>query len=302
MTRKAEPILKWPGGKRRLYKHIVQHVPSDYTGYYEPFIGGGAVYLGLSPENAVIADINTQLINFYQQVQADPEGIIAELSDTEKYANTLENYLDIRKLDRDEDVFASLTPTQKAARILYLNKTCFNGLYRENMKGQFNAHYGHYKNPPICDAELIKAVHESLNRNIQILESGFGAVLDGVEGTKNLIYLDPPYIPLSPTSSFTSYSKDKFTLPDQEELRDQAKRLDAAGNYVLLSNSDTPLTRELYEGFTFHEVHTSRNINVKGTGRGKIGELIIIGPTLAARLAEEAEAHQDTDTGEPAGA
>lgn len=290
MPTKLEPILKWPGGKRRVLKEITRYIPSTYSSYYEPFIGGGAVYFGLQPASAVISDVNEDLINLYTQVKNNPEALIAELSDREKYLNTHQNFLTLRALDRDNDVYRKLSEVEKAARIIYLNKTCFNGLYRVNSKGQFNVPYGKYANPRILNENLIRSVHEQFNKGTKIIHGGYREVLTGEHAPQkrqNFIYMDPPYIPLSSSSSFTSYAKDGFNCEDQEDVRNLARELDETGNYVLLSNSDTPLTRELYADFVLKSIKVTRSISHNKESRVQVGELLILGRTLAGELGVE---------------
>lgn len=277
-----KPLLKWLGGKRRVVPHILPYVPENYNLYYEPFFGGGAVYLHLLPEKAVISDVNKPLINVYQQVKENPESLIEELGH-ERWSNTLEDYLKIRALDREES-FEEVPDLFKAARILYLNKTCFNGLYRENKKGQYNAPFGHYKDPQIRNPELIREMSKQFNRGTEIKLAGFQESLSQVEGTSNFIYLDPPYVPLNATSSFTSYSKDGFTDDDQVSLAEKMRELDEKGNFVLMSNSDTPRTAEIYKDFHFVQIQVSRSISAKATSRGKVGEILAIGNSLHEEL------------------
>lgn len=277
-----KPLLKWLGGKRRVVPHILPYIPENYNLYYEPFFGGGAVYLHLLPEKAVISDVNKPLINVYQQVKENPEALIEEL-EHERWKNTLEDYLEIRALDREEE-FEEVSDLFKAARILYLNKTCFNGLYRENKKGQYNAHFGHYKDPQIKNPELIREMSKQFNRGTEIKLAGFQESLSQVEGTSNLIYLDPPYIPLNTTSYFTSYSKDGFNDDDHVSLAEKMRELDEKGNYVLMSNSDTPRTAEIYKDFHFIKIQVGRSISAKGTSRGKVGEILAVGNSLYEEL------------------
>lgn len=273
-----KPLLKWPGGKRRVLPHLVKHTPQEYNTYYEPFFGGGALYFDLLPEKAVIADVNDELVNVYVQVKNNPEAIIQEL-EKDYWANVEENYLRIRALDRDE-AYKDMPDLFKAARILYLNKTCFNGLYRVNSQGHFNAAFGKYANPLINNSTLIREMSEQFNRGTSIHLSDFKTILSNITDDSNFIYLDPPYIPLNKTAYFTSYSKGRFNDEDHVSLTQHAQELDEKGNFVLLSNSDTPRTRELYKDFHIVPIEVKRSISAKTSGRKGVGEVLALGKTL----------------------
>lgn len=268
-----KPFTKWAGGKRQLLPQLQKFKPEIYNTYFEPFVGGGALLFSLHPQNAVINDFNSSLMNVYRVIKENPEGLLEIL---EKHAenNSKEYYLDIRSADRDGRI-EKMSNVEKAARLLYMLKVDFNGLYRVNKKGQFNVPYGRNKNPKIADRENIMAVSNYFKScNIDFLSGDFEEAVQGVK-ENDFIYFDPPYIPLSSTANFTSYTEDGFSFDDQKRLRDTFFRLSNIGAYVMLSNSDTPLTRELYAGANIHEVSASRTINSNAKKRGKVGELII---------------------------
>ena len=248
-------------------------MPETYNDYFEPFIGGGALFFDLAPERAVINDYNAELINCYQQIRNNPQ----ELIDLLKYHqenNSKDYYLQLRSADRDDRI-NNMSDVQRAARILYMLRVDFNGLYRVNSKNQFNVPYGRYKNPKIVDEELIFAISNYLNNNqIEIKTGDFeDALLDVQEG--DFIYFDPPYIPLSDTSAFTSYTHEGFSFEDQVRLRDTFRRLSDAGAYVMLSNSSSHLVEELYRDFNIHYVEATRTNGAKSSSRGKISEIIV---------------------------
>jgi DNA adenine methylase len=281
---KTKPIMKWPGGKRRVLPEIIKYIPNTYNNYYEPFLGGGALFFHKQPEKAVISDVNSELINLYVTVQNNVQALIKELK-TDVYKNTLETFLEIRAWDRNHEIYNNLTNVERAARTIYLNKTGFNGLYRVNKNNQFNAHYGHYENPSILDEENLLHVSELLSQhNISILNKSYEEALKDISGSENFIYLDPPYIPLSVTASFAKYTKDGFGLEEQKKLRDTAIQLDNQNNYVLLSNSDTELTRELYKDFILKPIEVKRSVGASAATRVKAGELLILGKTLHQKL------------------
>ena len=268
----AQPFLKWVGGKRQLINELKKHLPNDYNRYFEPFIGGGALFFSLEPENAFISDLNCELINTYKVVKDNVEDLIKELL---KYKNEKEFYYKIRELDRDLSGYNKLSPIQKAARFIYLNKTCYNGLYRVNKNGQFNVPFGKYKNPKICDIENLKKCSQILKNNIIDIKCGdFSIILDYVR-PKDFVYFDPPYVPLNNTSNFTSYTSDGFGAETQCKLEQVCKELTNEGVFWMLSNSYTEFILELYKNYNIHIVHAKRSINCRGNSRGKIKEVII---------------------------
>lgn len=273
MENKLQPFTKWTGGKRQLLPVIKSLMPDNYNGYFEPFIGGGAFFFDLAPEKAVINDFNSELINCYLQIKERPLDLIALLTEHQKN-NSKDYFLDLRSADRDGRI-DSMTVVERAARIMYLLRVDFNGLYRVNAKNQFNALYGNYKNPKIVNSELILAISDYLNSaDIVITTGDFEKAVESVEAG-DFVYFDPPYIPLSETSAFTSYTHEGFSYDDQVRLRDCFKRLDEKGAYVMLSNSSSPLVEELYKDFIVHKVDVTRTNGAKASSRGKISEIIV---------------------------
>lgn len=229
-------------------------------------MGGGAIFFHLLPHSAYLMDINPELVNVYQQVRDNVERVI-ELLERHKTRHCKAYYYEVR---------SRLTgnPIERAARLIYLNRTCFNGLYRENSQGHFNVPMGSYKNPQICHKELLRAVSFAL-KNTCIEERSFETLVDRVIKPSDFVYFDPPYYPLSATSKFTSYNRDAFTEDDHIRLRDVFATLAHRGVPVMLSNSDCPFVRELYDGFNIHTVSAIRAINVNTQRRGKITEVLV---------------------------
>jgi DNA adenine methylase len=216
------PFLKWVGGKRQLMPTITELMPKNFTGYYEPFVGGGAVLFHTQPKNAVINDLNEDLINVYNTIKKNPEELIKDLK---THKNESEYFYDLRILDRTEG-FEKLSNIKKASRVIYLNKTCFNGLYRVNNSGEFNSPFGRYKNPNITNEITIRAVSKYLNNNkIQIFSKDYEEVLENIK-KGSFVYFDPPYHPVSKSSSFTGYIQGGFDVYDQTRLRDLCIKLD----------------------------------------------------------------------------
>ncbi len=271
-----QPFLKWAGGKRQLLSQFKPFIPEigDST-YYEPFLGAGAMLFHLRPKNAVVNDINSELYNVYSVIK-DKELFEELIEDLKKHINEKDYFYEIRAWDRTEE-YKNISPVKKASRFIYLNKTCFNGLYRVNSKGQFNVPFGKYKNPEIVNEAVLREVHDYLNNNnITLLNVDFEeAVKDAKSG--DFVYFDPPYDPLSETSSFTSYAQEGFGKEDQLRLRDTFRELNARGCKVMLSNSDTPFIREIYQEFKIITVQANRAINSKANGRGKINEVLVLG-------------------------
>jgi DNA adenine methylase len=260
------PFLKWAGGKGQLIPQYSQFFPQEFDTYYEPFLGGGAVFFHLQPRRSVLMDINPELVNVYTCVRDRVEDLISLLEvHQEQHCET--HYYRVRSNPSDH-------PLERAARFIYLNKTCFNGLYRENSKGPFNVPMGRYKNPRVCHAELLRSVSLSL-RNAQVLESPFDAMLHQVKGKRSFVYFDPPYYPISPTSNFTAYNRYSFSAADQIHLRDVFAELAGRGVKVMLSNSRCPFTLDLYRDFNIHTITASRAINSDPAKRGKISEILV---------------------------
>ncbi|MET3617802.1 DNA adenine methylase [Peptoniphilus olsenii] len=273
---KLMPFTKWTGGKRQLLKDLTRYLPKEFNRYFEPFIGGGALFFHLTPSVATINDMNEDLILSYRQIRDDVDNLI-ELLEKHSKNNSKEYFLDIRKVDRDGRI-KEMSDTEKAARLLYMLRVDFNGLYRVNKKGQFNVPYGRYKNPKIVNETLLRNISFYLNSNeIDILNTDFEeAILEA--SFNDFVYIDPPYAPISATSAFTAYTHDGFNESDQIRLRDTFKKLSDKGVKVMLSNSDVGAIRDLYcnlPGVNIEVVRARRNINSRADGRGKINELII---------------------------
>lgn len=263
------PIVKWVGGKRQLMFELLKNMPGDYNRYFEPFIGGGALFFYLQPDNAYISDMNEELINLYQVVRDNVDELITDL---QKHDISKEYFMEIRNIDRTEE-YQNWSDVKKASRFIYLNRTCFNGMYRVNSKGEFNVPFGHYKNPRILDENNLINCSNLLQRT-EIKHADFSEILKKIK-KGDFVYFDPPYVPLSETSSFTSYTKDGFDIDMQFKLRDVCDELDSIGVKFLLSNSDTKLVNELYENYNIKKVFASRQINANADGRGKITEVLV---------------------------
>ncbi len=265
---KARPFLKWAGGKTQILRELEKRIRLiDYRRYFEPFLGGGALFFFLQPSQSHLSDSNYELIDLYRSVRDDVEEIIHELKD---YPNDENYFYKIRKINPND-----LNSIQRAARFIYLNKTCFNGLFRVNRAGNFNVPFGYYKKPVICDSETLKEASLALQKSF-LLEGDFEEILKDA-GKGDLIYFDPPYEPLNKTSNFTSYTKKGFDLEEQKRLARTFEELDSRGCYLILSNSNTQNILDLYSRFKKYkrEIYANRAINCKADGRGKITEVII---------------------------
>jgi DNA adenine methylase len=270
----VQPFVKWAGGKRQLLPAIRALVPHKVKCYYEPFLGGGAVLFGLTPLKAVVNDVNAELINCYLTVRDHPEELLEHV---QTHQNTSEYFYQLREQDRDPK-FGYLTAIERASRLLYLNKTCFNGLFRVNSQGQFNVPFGDYKNPLFADPAVIRAVSQYLKQSdIQFRSEDFARVVEGA-AKGDFVYLDPPYDPVSDTASFTGYNLNGFDREEQRRLKATCDGLTQRGVRVLLSNSSTAFIEELYStgGYTLNLVEARRNINSNSSGRGKVGEFLIV--------------------------
>lgn len=269
----VSPILKWVGGKRQLLDSIEPLIPKCST-YYEPFIGGGAVLFCRQPDKAVINDSNPELINVYLTIKNEPEALIEKLK--EHKANNSEDYFySIRALDRDKEAFEKMTNVEGAARIIYLNKTCYNGLFRVNSAGEFNSPWGRYKNPNITNETTIRALHTYFNKaNIVIKCGDYREALKGIRKGA-FVYFDPPYMPISPSASFTGYTAGGFGEQEQIALKKQCDALHAKGIKFLLSNSFCPFIEELYQDYIIEHVNAKRVINANPRKRGEIKEVLV---------------------------
>lgn len=267
-----EPFLKWAGGKRQLLEFILPQIPQNFGIYYEPFLGAGAVFFALQPRPACINDANTELVNCYLTIKSRVRSLITDLR---RHKNTSEYFYRIRELDR-ATAYPRLSAVKKASRIIYLNKTCYNGLYRVNSKGHFNVPFGKYKNPQYADPAHLHAVSKLLNDPaITITNCDFEiAVRNATRG--DFVYFDPPYDPISATSSFTDYAMLKFGKPEQERLQSVYADLSRRGCQVMLSNSATDFILSLYRDYHIIRIPAKRNINSVASGRGKIDELLIL--------------------------
>ncbi len=267
------PFLKWAGGKRQLMPEIREMLPDGVTThpYYEPFIGGGALFFELLPKRAVINDYNEELINVYTVIRDNPSELIEDLK---RHKNTAEYFYKIRAIDR-QPLFSKLTRIERASRIIYLNKTCYNGLYRVNNAGEFNSPFGRYKNPNIVNEPVIKAVSKYLNSSqIQISSCDYALILKDIP-TDSFVYLDPPYHPISESSSFTGYVQGGWDEGDQLRLRDVCNRLRDNGIKFLLSNSASDFIREIYSDYNIHIVQAKRSVNSNSSRRGQVDEFLI---------------------------
>jgi DNA adenine methylase len=268
----VKPFLKWAGGKRQLLAKIKEYMPEKYNRYYEPFVGGGALLFSLQPRIAVINDSNSELINCYQVIKDAVDELIEDLKN---HKNEAEYYYSIRDWDRNSD-YQNKTKVQRASRIIYLNKTCYNGLFRVNSQGQFNVPFGRYKKPNFLEDGVLGAINKYLNNNkITILNSDFAeSIKDSKKG--DFIYFDPPYDPISETASFTGYDINKFNKNEQIRLKKTVDELSSKGCLVLLSNAATDFIQDLYKDYKVVKVSATRAINSQADKRGKIDEVLVM--------------------------
>mgnify|MGYP003533513160 FL=1 len=272
-----QPFVKWVGGKRGLLPQIIPLLPKNFNNYFEPFIGGGALFFelytrGLLKDKKVfLFDINAELINTYNVVKNYPNQLINEL-EIFKQNHSKEFFYEVRSWDRQND-FLQRSDIERASRFIYLNKTCFNGLYRVNKNNQNNVPMGSYKNPNICDYSVILSASQAL-QNVNILNVSYKEVLK-YASKDDLFYFDPPYFPLTQTASFTSYSEFEFLEKEQIELFEIFKNLSKIECNVIQSNSDTEFIKNLYKDFEIKEIFANRFINSKSDSRGKISEIVI---------------------------
>jgi DNA adenine methylase len=268
----VQPPLKWVGGKRQLLPEIRKYMPKRFNTYFEPFLGGGAVLFDKQPKHAIVNDVNGELINTYKVIRDNIEDLIVDL---QKHKNESDYFYEIRDLDRKPE-YKELTDVERASRLIYLNKTCFNGLFRVNSQGQFNVPFGKYKNPNIINDVVIRAVHHYLaNNDVQLLNGDFAdAVAKAKKG--DFIYIDPPYDPVSDSANFVGYSLNGFSKEEQIRLRDLVVDLDKRGCKVLLSNSATDFIKDIYKDFHIEIVGATRSINSVASKRGKIDEVLVM--------------------------
>lgn len=264
----VRPIIKWAGGKRHLMPVLSRFFPSQPLSghYFEPFIGGAAVFLRLQHPHATLSDTNADLIGMYAVVRDQVEELIAALR---PHVNDRDHFYHVRAQDP-----TTLTPVERAARLIYLNKTCYNGLYRVNRSGKFNVPFGRYSNPAICDAKNLRAASAVL-QHAELVLGDYETIL-GAARPGDFIYFDPPYHPVSTTANFTAYTNVRFGEKEQTRLAHTFARLHETGCYVMQSNSDTPLIRDLYARFRTTTIQASRSINSKASRRGPVTELVIV--------------------------
>ncbi|MFW6285905.1 MAG: DNA adenine methylase [Nanoarchaeota archaeon] len=274
MTIKIPKFVKWVGGKGQLLEQFKPLFPKNIERYIEPFLGSGAVFFYIiqkyKPKKIIISDINEELINTYEIIKDDVERLIVELKQHKEYhmVEGKKYYLTIRAVDVNK-----LPKLERAARFIYLNKTCFNGLYRVNSKGKFNVPMGSYKNPEIVNEEKLRLVSNLLQK-VTIKVMSFEKVLN-LAKKGDFVYFDPPYYPLKNKKSFTTYTKDVFLEKEQEKLAKLFKKLDKKECYVMLSNSDTKFIKDLYSEYNIDFVQATRMINCNGDKRGKINEIVV---------------------------
>lgn len=262
----TRPFLKWAGGKARLITQYDQYFPQEYQTYYEPFLGGGAVFFYLHPPVSILSDINTELITTYRCVKDSVEELISLLQ-AHHQQHSQDYYYHVRASTGGTDL-------EQAARFIYLNKTCFNGLYRVNSQGKFNVPLGKYKNPNICPEDILRAASAALH-SAEIKQADFTDVLNHATSSNDFVYFDPPYYPVSETSYFTAYSHYCFGETQQVELKEIFVELARRGVKVMLSNSDCEFIRQLYAGFQIYTISASRSINCNPKKRGQITEVLV---------------------------
>lgn len=271
---KGKPFVKWAGGKRSIIDKLIKLLPDNYDTYYEPFVGGGAMLFELAPTKAVINDYNIELMNVYNCIKDERKfNLMCKELNKHETNHSEEYYYEIRNLDKDKKKFNKLADYKRAARTIYLNKACFNGLYRVNSKNEFNVPFGKKSKINTYDGINLGIVYSFLNLNdIKILSTDFErAVKDAKKG--DFIYFDPPYD--SDTSTFNSYTENGFGKEEQKRLSNVYKDLDKRGCYVMLSNYNTSLVKELYKDYNFNYIEVQRNIGAKAKDRGIVEEVII---------------------------
>ncbi len=282
-TRPSAPIIKWAGGKGQLIPVLTPLLPARFVRYFEPFLGGGAVFFYLASTRGIpafLSDLNPELINFYQVLRDNTEEFLEALRNlAETYKNNNNEgkkamYYAWRNADRTSE-FATWSPLRRALRFYFLNKTAYNGLYRTNRQGHFNVPWGQYMHPSLYVPEILRRAARLLREHARRLAvEPFEKALERPKAG-DFVYLDPPYVPLSATSRFTAYTREGFTLEDQRRLANICRELDQRGVLFMISNSDTPLVHELYRGFHIQRVWARRSINARGDKRLPISELVI---------------------------
>ncbi len=269
-AREPAPIVKWAGGKTKLLPELLDSAPANYRRYYEPFLGGGALFFKLAPRIALLNDKNAELINTYRCLAWNVDAVVRRLVRL-RNNHSEEHYYATR--ERWNEQRGGMSEVEKAAVFVYLNKTCYNGLWRVNSQGKFNVPAGRYDNPMIFDAQHLRATSVQLRR-AELVTGHFADAVDSA-GNGDFVYFDPPYHPVTETANFTSYTSENFSTSDQSELADVFRMLDKRGVYVVLSNSDTRFIRDLYRGFNVRTVECARAINSRAGGRGPVSEVIV---------------------------
>ena len=266
------PVVKWVGGKRQLLSEISPLLPKRITSYYEPFLGGGAVLFSIQPSKAIVNDLNSDLITVYEVIRDDVEELIDNLK---KHENSSEYFYTIRDMDRNKETYAAMSKVERASRLIYLNKTCFNGLFRVNSSGEFNSPFGHYKNPNIVNEPVLRAVNKYFSSsNITFCNEDFAVTLGRIS-KGSFVYLDPPYDPVSDTANFTGYNRGGFDRNEQIRLKQCCDELTQRGVKFMLSNSATTFIKELYKDYDISIVQAKRAINSDAGKRGAIEEVLI---------------------------
>lgn len=266
------PIVKWAGGKRQLLDVLQPLLPRRITFYCEPFVGGGAMLFRLQPRRAIVNDINRELIAVYEVIRDDVEALILAL---QEHTNEKACFYAVRNWDRDPQAYAAKSKVEKAARLIFLNKTCYNGLFRVNNAGEFNTPFGRYKNPAIVNAPVLRAVSAYFRAaEISFSSRDYAAVLEALPG-KSFVYLDPPYDPVSNSSNFTGYAQGGFSREEQIRLRECCDQLNRRGIKFMLSNSSTGFIRDLYKNYSVTIVRAKRALNSIAAKRGQVDEVVV---------------------------
>ena len=271
-NKRVAPVVKWVGGKRQLLSEISPLLPKRITSYCEPFLGGGAVLFSIQPSKAIVNDLNSDLITVYEVIRDDVEELIDNLK---KHENSSEYFYTIRDMDRNKETYAAMSKVERASRLIYLNKTCFNGLFRVNSSGEFNSPFGHYKNPNIVNEPVLRAVNKYFSSsNITFCNEDFAVTLGRIS-KGSFVYLDPPYDPVSDTANFTGYNRGGFDRNEQIRLKQCCDELTQRGVKFMLSNSATTFIKELYKDYDISIVQAKRAINSDASKRGAIEEVLI---------------------------
>ena len=267
-----KPVLKWVGGKRQLLGKIAPLLPREIESYCEPFLRGAAVLFFIRPSKAIVNDLNGELIALYETIRDDVELLIEDLR---KHRNTREYFYELRGIDRDPEAFEKLSKIERASRLIYLNRTCFNGIFRVNARGEFNTPFGCYKDPSIVNEPVLRAINDYLkNSDVSIFSEDFEKTLSRVSG-ETFVYFDPPYEPVSETANFTRYCREGFGRDEQIRLKRCCDDLSSRGIKFLLSNSSSDFIRELYKDYEIVTVGAKRSVNSDTAKRGAVGEVLI---------------------------